>query len=154
MLKRKNVLNIIFILCIIIIFCVVTIYLVMNKKKIVDKIGIRILVIKSGSMYPKIKVNDIVIVKKSNNYNVEDIITYECKEKYLVTHRIIGICENGFITKGDNNNSKDEDIISIEDVRGKVLLIIDYKYLKILIIIILTLLSIKNLKKGYFRKNE
>ena len=54
-------------------------------------------------------------------------ITYEVEEqetKYLVTHRIIEKNENGYITKGDANNTNDEGTIYENVIRGKLFLII------------------------------
>lgn len=76
-------------------------------------------------MVPTFEKGDIIIIKKQKEYNVGDIITYETEEqgtKYLVTHRIIEINENGYITKGDANNTKDEETIYENVIRGKLFL--------------------------------
>ena len=86
------------------------IFFINNKNSITEKMPVRILIIKSNSMYPILKIKDIIIIKKSNTYNVNDIITYNTENEVLITHRIVKSCEGGFITKGDNNNSEDNDI--------------------------------------------
>ena len=86
--------------------------------------------IASDSMYPALKRGDGIIIKKlsdqeKDNLQVDDIIAFY-EGDVIVTHRIIRI-DNGeeiqFITKGDNNNTKDitkqkkDDIIGIVIIR-------------------------------------
>lgn len=81
----------------------------------------------SESMEPTIKTNDGYILIKANEYKVGDIVTFKpkvLKDKY-VTHRIVKITgDSKFITKGDNNQSIDQDfgepLISKEQIIGKV----------------------------------
>jgi signal peptidase len=65
----------------------------------------------SNSMEPLIKVNDAFIVWPSTPYKVGDIIMFRpvVLDAPYITHRIIGIGDNGFITKGDNSPYKDQD---------------------------------------------
>lgn len=107
-------------------------------------------------MFPEFSTNDIVIIQKTNSYEVGDIITYNYENKYLVTHRIVKKENNGFITKGDNNNSEDIENIKVENVKGKVISIIKNKYLKNMIIIVLIIIILlKILKKGiYYEKDN
>ena len=78
-------------------------------------------VVLSGSMEPEIQVNDCVIVKKADEYRTGDIIMFQ-NEGNLVTHRIVKITEEGYITKGDANNTEDEGITGFEAVEGKVVM--------------------------------
>lgn len=90
--------------------------------------------VETGSMEQGIHVGDYVLICRKNEYVVGDIVTYK-KDDYYVTHRIIkSINGNKVITKGDANNTEDEEI-SIHAIVGKVILIggllnfvIDYKY--------------------------
>jgi signal peptidase len=81
-------------------------------------------------MYPALRRGDGIIIKKlsdqeKDNLQVDDIIAFY-EGDVIVTHRIIRI-DNGeelqFITKGDNNNTKDitkqkkDDIIGIVIIR-------------------------------------
>lgn len=86
--------------------------------------GIEAFVVKSNSMSPIFNRNDIIIIKEQKEYKVGDIITYESNNGEIVTHRIIEKDENVFYTKGDNNNTKDEDPICISDIKGKVIFIL------------------------------
>lgn len=47
------------------------------------------------------------------------IITFKENSTYI-THRIIQIQDNFFITKGDNNNVSDANLVSYENIQGKV----------------------------------
>lgn len=71
----------------------------------------------SGSMEPTIKINDLILVQKTNDIKENDIITYKEKNSF-VTHRVIMINNDVIITKGDANNVNDEEI-SRGDVIGK-----------------------------------
>lgn len=86
--------------------------------------GIEALVVKSNSMSPIFRRKDIIIIQEQKEYKVGDIITYETSKGELVTHRIIEEYENGFYTKGDNNNTKDKDLITENNILGKVIYII------------------------------
>ena len=81
--------------------------------------GYRMFRVGSGSMVPYLNVNDLVIVKVCDDYDINDIITYLDDDLY-VTHRIIKKEKNGFITKGDFNNAEDDLIISKQNIVGKV----------------------------------
>lgn len=79
--------------------------------------GYGVSVVLSGSMEPALSVNDLVVVKKSESYNVGDIVVYQDK-KSLIIHRIIETDENTIITKGDANNVPDGKS-DISAVKGK-----------------------------------
>lgn len=81
--------------------------------------GFRVYRVGSGSMEPELKVNDFILVKKEDKYEINDIVTYQNKSEY-VTHRIIEINEDTIITKGDANNTAD-DAIKKDNVIGKVI---------------------------------
>lgn len=83
--------------------------------------GYAYLEVVSGSMKPKINIGDMIIIDtKIKEYKVKDIITFRDINGSYVTHRIIEITDDGYITKGDANNTID-DTISKEDVVGKYL---------------------------------
>ena len=63
---------------------------------------------------------DIVIIKKCKSYEIGEIITYS-EEENLITHRIIEKTENGYITKGDANNTPDEKNVDSTQIKGKVI---------------------------------
>lgn len=78
-------------------------------------------VVLSGSMEPSINVGDMLFVKKQGSYQVGDIVAFIPKERNIwVTHRIIAEDNEGFQTKGDNNNSADLNKVNKDDIIGRV----------------------------------
>ena len=90
------------------------------KKNLVDILGYSCLIVKTGSMQPTLKVDDMILIKKQNSYNLNDIVAYNVNNKYLVTHRIVDTNGNQYITKGDINNVNDTNI-NKSQVEGKVI---------------------------------
>ena len=135
-------------LLIILIIILSIIVIVLNKDKIINKIPIKYLVIKSNSMSPTLYVDDIIIIKRVKQYRVGDIITYNYKNEGLITHRIIEEKNNEFITKGDNNNSPDNESINIESVEGKVIFIINKEKVYIFLLIVSFFIAIGIIWKG------
>jgi signal peptidase I len=92
---------------------------------------IKPIAIATGSMAPQINIGDVAIIKKCgpNDVKVGDIIEYKMPD-FTVVHRIIEIKqENGkfyFVTKGDNNSSKDKDLVTEDQLIGKCLFKIRY----------------------------
>lgn len=144
----KDIIKIIVIMLMIII----SVLIIVNNDEIIDRFQIRYLVIKSGSMQPTLNINDVIVIKKEKQYNVGDIITYKDENNFFITHRISRIENNDFITKGDNNNCEDPNSVSIDNVKGKVILIISGEILKIIVISISSIIIIWMLKKG--KRNE
>lgn len=126
---------------IIISFIILSLIFIINNKEIIqEQLPIRLLIIKSNSMYPTLEINDIVIIRKANIYNINDIITYSEGNKTLITHRIIDVVDTGVITKGDNNNIEDGKIIEFQNIKGKTIFFINKKYQKIMMILFILLL--------------
>lgn len=82
-------------------------------------------VVVSGSMEPEISVNDLIIVRKHDSYEVGDIISFESNNGSVVTHRIIAKTDTTYTTKGDANNTSDTPV-SETAVIGKVAAIIPF----------------------------
>ena len=122
---KNSIINlIIFILVIIAIIAIWTsIQLNVQNKEYVNILGYSIFSTETGSMSPTIEKGDIVIVKIGEPIKEQDIVTYK-KENAIITHRIIKIDEETIITKGDNNNTQDEEITQ-ENIIGKVVYIIN-----------------------------
>lgn len=89
--------------------------------------GYAFLIVATGSMNGTINQGDMVIVKKTDDYSLGDIVTYvETDGNLPVTHRIInyGPEEGMFITKGDANPTADVNPVSVEQVAGEVVVVI------------------------------
>lgn len=88
--------------------------------------GFKIYVVTSGSMAPSIKQGALIVVKKSDNYKIGDIINYKIETNLLetVTHRLVRIevsdNKTVYITKGDANNIEDNQKTTLEMINGRV----------------------------------
>lgn len=76
-------------------------------------------VVEGKSMEPLLWTGDIVIVYKSDEIRVGDVVIYKSRENYVI-HRVIEIRSNCYLIKGDNNPLPDG-CIPKELITGKVL---------------------------------
>lgn len=99
-----------------------TVIVVFNLCSILDisVFGYRVYRVGSGSMNPYLKVGDYILIGKSSNYKIGDIVTYKNKDSYI-THRIVYMNGEKIVTKGDSNNINDE-FINKKNIVGKLLL--------------------------------
>lgn len=79
--------------------------------------GVGMSVVLSGSMEPELSVNDLVIVRETDGYEIGDIVVYQDGSS-LVIHRIVSIEDSTVITQGDANNVADAPI-SASAIKGK-----------------------------------
>jgi len=118
----RKLIKILFSLILSIILSIIVFYGITHDTRLIKFGGISSLIVSSGSMEPELSVGDVIIIKSCANYEVGDIITYNVNDEYFVTHRIIEIEGNNFVTKGDNNNVEDSQVVLKENVEGKVIL--------------------------------
>jgi len=105
-----------------VVYIVILVFLILFNISSVFNIsvfGYRTFKVGSGSMEPTLKVNDLILVKKQNNYNVKDIITFKIDDEYI-THRLVEQNKTRVVTKGDANNALDKDF-SKDKIVGKVI---------------------------------
>lgn len=90
--------------------------------------GVRALVVQSGSMEPSIGKHSVVITTQNDSYFEGDVITFKQsgREDVLVTHRVQEESSEGFVTKGDANESSDGEVVPVGDVVGKVVFTLPY----------------------------
>ena len=91
-------------------------------------------VIMSGSMEPTIMTRDAIIIKRvdEDNLKVNDIVTYKSEDPYyygiMITHRVVDIVtvdgKKVYVTKGDDNNTNDRLKVNIDQIYGKVVMVI------------------------------
>ena len=81
-------------------------------------------VILSGSMEPALSPGDVVIVSDSASVQVGDVITFDGGDTVPITHRIIGVEDGQYITKGDANENVDGAAVPPANVLGRVVLTI------------------------------
>lgn len=79
-------------------------------------------VVLSGSMEPEMSKGDLIIVKETDSFVVDQIVVFQDGQS-LVVHRIIEISGEKIVTKGDANNVADDPIDS-SLVKGEVILVI------------------------------
>lgn len=79
----------------------------------------------TGSMEPTLSIDDLIIVKKCDSYDVDDIIVFQEKSSLFegnacVVHRVVSVNDDGTLTtKGDANDTAD-DPIELKNIKGKV----------------------------------
>jgi len=84
--------------------------------------GYSLFEVQTGSMADAINAGDWIIVKYQRSINLGDIVTYKHNGEFI-THRVVEVYKETFVTKGDFNNAKDKPI-SREQVVGKVVKIL------------------------------
>ena len=85
-------------------------------------IGIEPSVVQSGSMEPQIETGSVCFINKLVKYDdikENDIIAFKLPTGVGVTHRVIKITNEGFTTKGDNNETEDLIKTTKENYIGK-----------------------------------
>ena len=126
MISLRKVIKLIIDIITCILIGIVSIYLVFAVyNKFINKDGkfsigkYYIFQIATGSMEHELFAGDYIVVEKTDNYKVGDIITYR-ENDYYITHRINKMDGNQIVTKGDANNSSDNPI-SRDKIVGKFL---------------------------------
>jgi len=95
-----------------------------NKDAVPSVFGYKPFIVLSGSMENEIRIGDLIIVENTNPQKLVkgDVIAFRDAENTVTTHRIIDIVESDgvtyFVTKGDNNNSQDQNLVEYQDVEG------------------------------------
>lgn len=124
--KIRKILTILILLILIPILLVSGVILMnsyIHPDKVPSFFGWKPFIVLSGSMETQISVGDIVIVKEVDTSTLKkgDIIAFRNND-IVITHRIDEIItEDGkvkYITKGDNNNTRDEGTVLPEQVEG------------------------------------
>lgn len=106
------------------------IYVVQTNKNMDDFFifGYKPVFVLSGSMEPTLKTNGVAIAQKVPFDEIQqgDIIMFK-KDNLIISHRVVKIDSNGDITtKGDNNSSIDNFIVTQKDIKGKIVLILNW----------------------------
>ena len=95
-----------------------------DKDKVPSVFGIKPFMVLSGSMEHEIKIGDLILTKivDPSTLTTNDVIAFRDAENTVTTHRIIDIVVQDdvpyFITKGDNNNAQDKNLVEYKDVEG------------------------------------
>lgn len=82
-------------------------------------------VVTSGSMEPSIDAGSIAFVAEANSYEHGDVITFEHAGE-VITHRIVGQTDGGYVTAGDANAVPDDWVVSDAQIVGTVVYTVPY----------------------------
>lgn len=75
----------------------------------------------SDSMEPILHRGDLLVVLNADSLRVGDVVIYQRSDtKFTIVHRVIGITDSGYVTKGDNNPGPDPGVVKKEQIMGKV----------------------------------
>lgn len=96
----------------------------LTGKKLIMPFNKTIGYILTGSMEPTIGINDLIVIEKTNDYQIDDIVVYQ-DGRSLVVHRIISIDGDIITTAGDANDGED-DPINASLIEGEVIRIIPF----------------------------
>jgi len=69
--------------------------------------GYRMYAVQTGSMSPNYPPGDAVVVRPVSTVRTGDVITFQPKPGFTVTHRVQAITPEGIVTKGDANRTPD-----------------------------------------------
>ena len=98
-------------------------------------LGLQVYTVLSGSMEPNYHVGSIIYVKEVDPFTLEegDAISFVISENTVATHRIVGLVPDEedptvirFRTKGDANETEDNNLVHYRNVLGKVVWTIPY----------------------------
>ena len=88
----------------------INIYLVNANNLLGNKLpmpfGYGAAVVLSGSMEPTFSKDDLILVKKTDNIDIGDVVVYQSNDS-LVVHRVVSMDGDMVVTKGDANNIED-----------------------------------------------
>ena len=95
------------------------IYLILNfENKIFEFRDYGILIEHSDKMEPEIYKDELVVIKKQKEYDLNDIIAYSNFNNILLIRKIVQIDEYGFIAKSNADNFTEPDA-EINTIKGK-----------------------------------
>ena len=120
--RKLNILGIIIIIVFLPILIINTTLIIksyIKKDETPSFFGFKPFIVLSGSMEPTIKIGDIAIIKNVRKEDLKngDIIAFR-KGTSVITHRIVEVNEDEYITKGDNNNTEDRFPVQYKDIEG------------------------------------
>lgn len=89
------------------------------NREVPQVLGYSQYIVTTGSMEPNLSPGDLILVKAEDQYELGDVVTFHDSHGSVVTHRIMGTVGDQFITQGDANNTEDGDLLSAEQIIGK-----------------------------------
>lgn len=129
--KVRRIITYIIIIPLLLYNIVIILQAVIKPQKTPSIFGIKTYVIVSGSMMPNLNIGDIAIIKEEKTENLKkgDIISFR-RGKLVITHRIENVIitdgNREYVTKGDNNNVQDNEMVKEKEIEGKLIAKIPY----------------------------
>lgn len=120
--------------------------------------GIGGAVVLSGSMEPAISVDELILFKAADAYEVGDVVVYQ-SGKMPVVHRIVAMDGESVTTRGDANNTEDSPV-ALSQVKGKVIAHIPHvgKMVRLLktppVTILLIIAAVLTVELPYLKEKE
>ena len=154
----NNILNVITTIMIVILFFGIVSNFQTNfmGKKYNSFFGHTLFEIKTASMSGYTEIGDWILVKETKDVTLNDVITFE-ENGSFVTHRVIQIYNDSYITKGDSNNSEDVPVTKDQIVGIVVKVLPKFGFIKKTLlntkVIILLLLTIA-IGSTFFNKDD
>lgn len=98
----------------------ITLFIVLGIALVLPRVfGLKPFIVVSGSMEPVIPTGSIVYINtRDTAVTAGDIVAFYETEDIVVTHRIVGYEEDGFTTKGDANDSEDQNTVYQDAIIG------------------------------------
>lgn len=81
--------------------------------------------IKTGSMEPALKIGSVAFIDPQKEPQVADIAAYDCNGTTII-HRVMRKTEDGYVFKGDANNTEDAQIVTSDKIKGTVILKLNF----------------------------
>ena len=81
--------------------------------------GYKPLVVLSGSMEPTYKVGAIIYYESFDEIKKDDVIVFSNSDDSFVTHRVVELKDDKYVTKGDANESVDAELVEVHNIKGK-----------------------------------
>ena len=84
--------------------------------------GRQLLALESASMVSTIPPGSLILIQDEPWYQAGDIVTFWAKvnnKEELVTHRIIAVGGNVYVTKGDDNQQSDRELVQPRLIEGR-----------------------------------
>lgn len=105
---------------------IINVSVAIKNKKVPSLFGYSYMNVLTPSMEPVIKVDDLIIVKKASNYDVDDIVSfyYDINNdgiKEVITHQIVSKDNDIATTHGVNNPPSSKEEVNANEIIGKVI---------------------------------
>ena len=118
-----------------------------------------IAVVLTGSMRPNILESDLIVIEKTNDYGIDDVVVFQDGNQ-LIVHRIVKIEGEEITTAGDANDGSTDKPIVKEQIYGEVVDVIPYLGLLLkavkspIVIIVITSIAVYLLALSYKKEEK